>query len=157
MAALHIVPLSGFQVLMQKFLSDLFVSLSNTMVFMILLLVLRILLRRQDAAICSVWVLGTTWMFFGHYQGPHWGLRLAITGLMAGIHVLAFVRFGLLAGSILILTSRLGDFPLTLNLSAWYSPSTLFVVMVVGTLALYGFNTATAGQRWFARSGVLND
>ena len=76
---------------------------------------------------------------------------------MVGLHVLAFVRFGLLAGSILMLTSSLGYYPLTLNLSAWYSSSTLFVVMVVGTLALYGFNTATAGQRWFARSGVLND
>jgi hypothetical protein len=45
-------------------------------------------------------------------------------------------------------------YPLSPDLSAWYSGATLFVLLAVTGMAVYGFVTSTVGRPWF-RPGVL--
>jgi hypothetical protein len=154
--AIRLSTLQGFQGLLRQFTADLSNAIASSMVFMIILLVMRILLRRQGLAVGFLWALGTVWVTFLDH-GPHPGLRLAFVGLAIGFEVLAWAHFGLLAGATCYLTLNLCHYPLTLDPSAWYSGSTLFVVLVIVSLSLYGFASTVAGQPWFARSGVLDN
>ena len=123
--------------------------------FMLFLLVLRILLRRQELAIIFLWIL-MAWGFA--MPGSIHGLSLAWIGLAAAFPVFAWARFGPLAGSTCWVTFGLAlHYPLTLDRSAWYSGTSLFAVIVILSLACYGFATSVAGQPWFTRSGVLDD
>jgi hypothetical protein len=60
-----------------------------------------------------------------------------------------------LSVSLFVMFSLL-EFPLTLDVSAWYAARALPVVAVVAGLALYGFRTSLAGKPLFGRS-LLED
>ena len=47
------------------------------------------------------------------------------------------------------LTILLGNFPLTLDFSLWYSGVSLFAIALVLGLMVYGLVTATAGRSLF--------
>lgn len=145
----------GLQGPARLFLDTLFDGLALTLEFMLLLLALRILLRREGLATAILWALLT----FGiAAQGPYTGLSLACSGLGALLMALAWIRFGPLAGMTGHITAALClRYPLTLDTSVWYTGSGLFAILILTALALYGFGTAVAGQPWFARSGVLDD
>jgi len=139
----------------QVLTDSLFAATAITLELMILLLALRILLRREALAVAILWAL-LTWGLA--IPGPYTGLNLACSGLGAMLLLVAWVRFGPLAGTTAWVTSLLcHHFPLTLDTSVWYAASGLFAVLVIVSLALYGFATSVAGQRWFPQSGVLNE
>lgn len=146
----------GLQGPIQGLLDTLFNGLAMSLEFMVFLLVLRILLRRQGLAIGLLWALMA--LGFAIPGGPFTALRMAWIGLAAAFPVVSWTRFGPLAGSICWVTFGLAlHYPLTLDRSAWYSGISLFAVLVILSFACYGFFTSVAGQPWFARSGVLDD
>jgi hypothetical protein len=154
--SLYFDPLRGPLGLVEGFLADAWLVFTHSIEFMIVLLVLRILGRREKLAIGALWVLGTVALTLGN-PGLHTIPQFAFSGLQAGLQIFAWTRFGLLAGTASTLTFTLCcHYPLTLDTSVWYSGSTLFVVLVIVSLSLYGFATSVAGQAWFARSEVLN-
>jgi serine/threonine-protein kinase len=149
--------LRGPQGLADEFLRNLVETLTFSLEFMIVLLALRILLRREGLAVGTLWIIATLTLALSN-PSPHTGPLWAFSGLQAGLEILAWTRFGLLAGAASYMTLVLCcHYPLTLDPSAWYSGSTLFVVLVVVSLSLFGFATTVAGQPWFARSDVLDD
>ena len=154
--SLYFAPLHGPRGLAAEFSADLLNVLIFSLEFMIVLLVLRILLRHQGLAIATLWI-GSTLMLTLVNPGPHTGAKLLFSGLQAGLQIFAWTRFGLLAGAVSNLICILCcHYPLTLETSAWYSGSTLFVVLVIVSLSLYGFTTTVSKQAWFARSDVLD-
>jgi hypothetical protein len=71
--------------------------------------------------------------------------RQALILLVAAI---ALSRFGVLAAVVFAYTlATIGEFPLTTNWSAWYSPFALFGLATLMGLALFGFATTISGRR----------
>ena len=153
--SLYFDPLRGPLGLAEQFLSGVWLALTLSLEFMIVLLVLRLLLRREGLAITALWLAFTVVMTLGN-PGPHTLAQLVFSGLQAGLEIFAWTRFGLLAGAASSLIFTLCcHYPLTFDASAWYSGSTLFVVLVIVSLSLYGFATTVSRPGWFARSDVL--
>ena len=133
--------------------SDLLVALSDVcyisatfgFLFAILLLVFRMLLRRQGLAIAAFFVSAAL-MVVG--QG-----LLAMVLFLASTAVFVFVlfRFGqlaVLAGlSVFQLLVRM---PMTSDLSVWYAKGPILAVAIVLGLGAYGFYVSTGGQQLFS-------
>ncbi len=145
----------GLQGPAQTLTGLLFAGVSISLEFMLLLLVLRILLRREGPAVAVLFLL---WAWGFASSGPYTGMNLAFSCLEAGLLITGWIRFGPLAGAVAWTTVTLcHHYPLTLDTSLWYASSGLFAVLVILFLVLYGFATSVAGQPWFTRSGVLDD
>lgn len=123
--------------------------------FALLFLLLNVLLRKERWALAGMALslfLGT--LLFDNPGIPIW-LALASMCLQVPLQLFVWVRFGLLAD----MASRLAfllviRYPLDPDLSTWYSGATLFSVLLVIGLALYGYATSTAGRPWL-REEVL--
>jgi len=77
--------------------------------------------------------------------------------LFIGLQVFLIARFGLWAFAASFLASRVvAATPLTWDVSAWYFWQGLLGPGVVAVLAVYGFVTATRGQRLF-KGGFFGD
>jgi predicted Ser/Thr protein kinase len=118
-------------------------ALTTSLVFVFLLLVSHLILRRERWAVAAVAML---FVPFGVIVNSH-SLWLAIVASLAqaGLIAVIWLRFGLLVD----LTSRIVfllvlTYPLTDNPSDWYAGTTLFVLLAVGGLAVYGFVVSTA-------------
>jgi serine/threonine protein kinase len=120
-----------------------------------LLLLLLIVLRKKWLAIAAMWLIIflTDIDFASSHQWIFW-LNLFLT---ATFITLAAARFGLLALYSLLLFSFLSSsFPITSDFSSWYAGNTLFVFVVIMSLAIYGFYTSLAGQPLLKRN-LLHD
>ena len=142
--------LRGFPGLLSQFSTTLVWMIVVSFQFALLFFFLHLVLRKESwalAGIASLYGLGT--LFFTGSNIPIW-LALISVSLLLSLQLFAWVRFGLLAD----MASRLAfllvlSYPIDPDLSAWYSGATLFAVLAVTGLALYGFVTSTAGQPWF--------
>lgn len=115
---------------------------------LLLFVLLRFLLRHPTlSALAFVLVLGTLEVL----EGSHPAISAVTLGLGVALPAaLVLVRLGLLA----YIAARTVNFllltcPLTTDLDAWYFPSGLFAVVVVVTIAGFGFHTALAGRPLF--------
>lgn len=112
-----------------------------------LLLILLIVLRKKwlaIAALCLLYFLvdGLT----SASSSSRWIFWLGAL-LTATLITIAVARFGLLALYSCFLFSALSfGFPLTSHFSSWYGGSTLFVFVLLMSVAIYGFYTSLAGQ-----------
>ena len=119
-----------------------------TLLLSFLLLLLLSVLRKKWLAIAAMWLI----MFLhginsmGSDQWISWlNLLLPTTFL-----ILAAARFGMLALYAFFLAAGMSNnFPMTSDFSSWYAGSTLFVFVVIMSLAIYGFYTSLAGQKIF--------
>jgi serine/threonine-protein kinase len=105
--------------------------------------------------------------FFYRLLRPHWLAGGSVVAVMTAISlsqstalidvvyvslfslgvVLILLRFGLFAAVVSGFCGiQLSQLPLTFELSAWYVDRTLLALAAVGSLALYGFRVAVAGQ-----------
>jgi len=116
------------------------------------LFLLRVLLRRQWAATLAFTMIFATAGALGS-ESPLLGWTFSALGW--GVLLLALVRFGLLAtASGIFAYWMLGAFPMTMQLSAWYSGIGLSGVAMVLILAMYAFHTSLAGQPLFGRTSL---
>jgi hypothetical protein len=122
-----------------------FFALATAMVFFLL----RAVLRKEWLA-AAVFVL--IWTVPAFFSG---GL---ITGafalVLSAAEIFVFLRFGLLA---LVFANYFGhclEFPLTADSSAWYAGTSLFVLLVLAAIAIYGFRIALAGRPMFSGAGL---
>lgn len=138
-------PLSGIggQVLHFLFISTEHILYSIAITFLLLLLLT--ILRKKWLATAALWLV----MLALHAEGGpliFWLKPL----LMATLTTIAAARFGLLAlYSFFLFTALCRANPLTSDFSSWYAGSTLFVFVVIMSLAIYGFHTSFAGQKIF--------
>jgi len=115
--------------------------------FLLLLLILLVtIFRKQWLATAVLWILlfSVTGLTFG--GGGRWADLLGVA-LITTIAVVGLARFGLLA-----MISRAVFFELSFlnaitdDFSSWYFGNTIFAVVVLFGLAIYGFYTSLAGQ-----------
>jgi serine/threonine-protein kinase len=122
------------------------------LVFLFMLVLLRLLFRSTAVAV-ALWCPLVAWPLFGQSPLVEWA-----SGLLRALLLLVVLsRGGLLAlATSLFVLFGLLEAPLTLDLSSWYAPRALPVVLVIAAIAAYGFHTSLAGKPPFGRS-LLED
>ena len=112
---------------------------------------LRVLLRRDWIALAFAFML---WMAG---SAPYYSLfpDLTLQAFVIGAGLFVLFRFGLLAlASYLLFTAIFAGFPITLNLSAWYSGIGLAGLALLLGMAVYAFHTSLGGQPLFGRASL---
>jgi len=110
------------------------------------LLLIRVVVRRM-------WLSGLIWM------GIIASLNLSGGGLLwdlpfglaiAGLALTVLLRFGLVSTAVMLLyTDLMTRLPVTLDTGSWYIALAVLTLLLVGTLAVYGFIVAVAGRPAF--------
>jgi len=116
----------------------------------LLFFLLRAVLRKEwlaagAFALIMAAPLGGGWPLQG--GGP---IAAAFGLVQAAALILVFLRFGLLAFVFSNFFSHFLQFPLTTDSSAWYAGTSLFLLLVLAALAVYGFRIALAGRPMFS-------
>ncbi len=120
-------------------------SIRGTLVFFFALFLLRALLRKQWLAVA---VFVAIWAGIPSLQSHYLSIEVPALILIYGIAALAVVRFGLVTLAVGIFTADVMlNLPFTLDLSAWYAGSSVFVLMTILLMAAWGFYTSLAGQK----------
>ena len=122
-------------------------AIRNVLFFFFLLFVLRVVLRREWAAVLAFAGLFLLLDLFGSQDRP------LIAGLMSflyfGSGALVVVRWGLLSYAVgHFVTDMLMNITATVDASAWYFGNMLVLIGVVLGLAAWGFYTSLGGRLW---------
>jgi serine/threonine-protein kinase len=146
--------LNGTKGLLERALVGVDMSLVQALGYFFIFLLLFVVLRRGWAAAGAGWALMTVlYSTGGDYPAVVWGYGMAAAALVTFV----LMRFGLLSLATLFLFSYLTyNLPLTMNLSAWYGASTIFVLITAGALAAGGFYLSLGGQQLLSGS-ILPD
>jgi predicted Ser/Thr protein kinase len=122
-------------------------SIRSTLVFFLVLFLLRVLLRRHWlASLCFVALFAAPTLLASRHLLLETPVRVAVYSIVA----LAVVRFGLVTLAAGILTVELLlNVPATASLSSWYAGSSAFVFLSVLLIAAWGFWTSLGGQRFW--------
>jgi hypothetical protein len=140
--------LSSTRHLFGEFLDGQVHTLVTPMLFLVLLLLFGVVLRRMVLAAGAALVL---FGLIGWAQGHHW-LDPVMTLLYAGVVLLSLTRLGLLATTVLFATITALEFCITGDPFAWYGTGTILAVLWILGLAGYGFYTSFAGRPIFGES-----
>jgi hypothetical protein len=114
-----------------------------------ILFLVRALLRKTWASVAFYLLLAMTFNY-------SYGLNVVLAGLL-GVSVLifAFFHFGLLTSTTtFVLFNLLLLFPITTNLSAWYTGIGIAGLVLVLAFAFYAFHTSLGGQPLFGRASL---
>ncbi len=119
----------------------------DTVLYLFLLLLLRVILRKQWAAAIALVVLMSVPQIL---SGTNLAIEAARWLLYNGLLVFLVVRFGMLAflSADVFYTARFLH-PYTWNLSAWYAGRSLFALSLLAALAVYAFRVSLAGRPLF--------
>jgi serine/threonine-protein kinase len=122
-------------------------AIRNVLLYFFVLFVLRMLLRSQWAAIVAFTAFFTLLNALGNER--MW-LGGVIGLLYFGTAAFVIVRFGGLLAFVVgaFVSSLLFDIVITLDSSAWYLGSNVFVLAVIAALAVWAFYTATGRRVW---------
>jgi Protein kinase domain len=146
--------LLGAPYLITFFSAHLISALVNPAVYMLMLLLFSILLRKERLAIALFWLIIVA---FQGLVSSNLTTGLIAAAIGSTIFLFILVRFGLLASIFAEFFILLGVlYPLTSDFSAWYSGVTLFALAIGLGLAIYGFYISLAGQPLF-RGGLLQE
>jgi hypothetical protein len=126
-------------------------ALSSSIVFFLMLFLLRVLLRKQWIAAVAFVALMSTVSVIG--SSTPW-VDLLESALVLGVLAFVLLRFGLLT-AIVAFTSAdlLRACPPTLDVPAWYFGLVPIPLLAVALIAIYGFRTSLAGRPLFRISG----
>ncbi|MDH3627451.1 MAG: protein kinase [Acidobacteriota bacterium] len=128
------------------------VSLAVPMFHLVLLLLARIVLRRQWIAFVA-YMLVNGFLVAAQFAAfapsrAGWLIGALLGCINAAIFLFVLQRFGLLAlVAALFVANLVVVYPLTTDFSAPYFPAALFGVLLALAVTVYGFRTATAGQQ----------
>jgi len=129
-------------------------EIGNNLIGVMMLLLLRIVLRRNWLAYLGWIVLGVL-IFYPGSGLVYWDLTYVLIRMLVGVYLL--VRFGLLALMVSTATAALLESAaITPNLSAWYSGQMLVMLAVVALVAIYAVKTSLGGNSLFG-PGLLDD
>jgi serine/threonine-protein kinase len=119
-------------------------SILGTLEFFFLALGLKVLLRRDwIAAIAFVALFSALQSAGSKYP---W-VDVPVTIVVYSIAVLIIYRFGLISVACAVFTvDLLANVPFTADLSAWYMSTSIFALLSVIGLAIWGFHTSLAGE-----------
>jgi serine/threonine-protein kinase len=142
----YLTPLSEMRHLFFAVLNTAFASLLNATGAMCLLLLLRVVLRRE-------WLAGLLFVAVVAVLLLSQGDNLPVQGFFAALSGFAFLalltRSGLLAVAVVPFYELVVTAPVTLDLSRWYAGRSAFVLFVLAAVAVYGFYTSLGGKPLF--------
>ena len=119
-------------------------TLANTLAGIVLLVLLRLILRKAWIAIAGAFVF-VVLMSLTVKSDPVIGIPVAVIG--AGIYVGVLVRFGVLASSMVFMTSILDTLALpTLDFSNWYAGRSMLFVLLTAAIFGYAFYISLGGK-----------
>jgi hypothetical protein len=121
---------------------------------LLIILLLRVMLRRQWLAVT---VFLSILFAVGFAGEPDYGLASGLFMVVfMGTFVMVLTRFGLFTGLVCIVFSSWGSFALTLDPSSWYFGRTLVTMLVFAAIAIYGFAISVTGRQLF-KDSVFDD
>ena len=120
-------------------------SVQGTLLFFFLMFVLRAILRKPwFAALAFV----AAWTAIKTVGSHHVLIDVSTFAAIYAIAAFVVLRFGFIALATGMFTvDLLLNIPITTNLSSWYMGGSLFVILTVVVLAVWGCYTALAGQK----------
>lgn len=117
-------------------------ALTASLFFVFLLVVSHLILRRERWAVAAI---ATLYMVTGINANNHLWLTIVAGLINLGLFAVIWLRFGLLTDLVSrIVYLLVFSYPLTDNPSDWYAGTTLFVLLAVSSLAIYGFLVSKA-------------
>src|SRR5271157_3034058 len=126
-------------------------AVQTSMIFFLMLFLLRVLLRKQWIAAAVFVAITSTVPAIG--SASPWADTFE-NALIFGVLALVLLRFGLLAAIVAYASfDLLSACPPTLDLSAWYIGLVFIPLAAVALIAIYGFRTSLAGRPLFRISG----
>jgi len=143
----------GARTIIADLSNNLILSLFISFVFLFVLFLLRVLLRKEWAAAIVCILLIT---FFRPPSAEPLTSVVVVTGLIStGLTVFLLIRFGLLAVvASFFFREFLGSFPLTTQGSVWYAGLSLAGILLMATMAFYGFYTSLGGRPVFGGAAL---
>ena len=128
-------------------------ALISSMGLLLLFVLFRLVLRKPWLATGGFLLFLTLTAMF--QSGDPW-IDLPFALVIWLLVVLVIVRYGLLALTAIFVTANLlFRFPVTTDLSVWYSPAALLGMLCVAALAGYGFWVSMGGRK-LIRDEVLD-
>jgi len=120
-------------------------SIQATLAFFFLMFVFRVALRKP-------WLAGLVfiafWTSIRVYGAHHFWIEIPVQIAVYAVAAIVVLRFGFIALAVGILVANLLLIvPITTSLSAWYAGGSIFVVLLVAAMAVWGAYTALAGQK----------
>lgn len=147
-----LLSLSGLAETIGNYCQDLSQALYISVGWLFLVLLLRVLLRRQWIAV-SVAVLFTVGTSMPSFANPVMGA--VFLAIAFGVFLFLLLRVGLLSAMVFFVYMYLSSWVvLTLNTSSWHIGRSWFTLLLFAGIAGYGFWTSLAG-RSLVRSAVL--
>jgi len=137
--------LTGVRFQLSSLVSVLANTIGNATYMLFLLLGLRLLLRNQWLALIC---LSAIFSGLGAMNAMSPWFSFGISFLLNGLLMVYMLRFGYLA-TVVVLSAYyvLANFPPDLHWEKWYASSGTLGILVLAVLTIYGFRTATAGQK----------
>lgn len=130
-------------------LGQLFGSVFVTLTTLSLLFLARVFLRKQWLAVGVTGVILTV-LLLGN-EGENFWVAMPFTIFFSALSMICLIRFGLLALYVFnVYVGLLTVLPVTLDFSRWYIGRSLFLLLVLIGLAVYGFRAALAGRPAFS-------
>ena len=119
-------------------------ALFNVLFFLMLLVLLRLLLRRQWLAYIGFVLIGGGIVLA---QMPDWRIGIVMGPLLAVLWLVTMVRGGMLAFAVgFYLWNTIQQFPLTLDFSQVYAATSLMLLSGIVLLLVVGYSVALAGR-----------
>ena len=120
-------------------------SIQSTLMFFLLLLGLRAILRKEwIAAIVFIAIFAVPRGLDSSYRM----IELPTQVLIYAIAVVIVIRFGLIPLAVAIFTiNMLGGVPFSSDLSAWYMPNSIMALLSLVAIAGWGFYLSLGGQK----------
>ena len=122
-------------------------SVQATLEFFFLMFVFRVIFRKPWLAAL---VFVAFWTGIKAYDTHHLAFIVPAYAAVYGIAAFVILRFGFVALAAGIFTVQLlANVPFTTDFSSWYVGGSIFVVLLVAAMAVWGCYTALAGQKVF--------
>jgi len=123
------------------------------MAMLFILVLMRGVLRAQWAAVGAFFLLFMV-IWSSDFESNHRSVDLILRGLTVATFTLVLVRFGFLATIVhFFVAGVLTDYPITLDLSAWYVGASWFALLAVIAVAVHGFYASLGGRPFFEAGG----
>lgn len=114
---------------------------------LILLLFLLILRRKWIAVAVGFGLMTLTMISPGPANIHNWGdlIGFLMGVVILGVGLMTLIRFGLLAYVAMFFFFFHMEYPITFDTSAWYSGTSILLLLALIAMAAYAFRTATSG------------
>ncbi len=141
-------PLFGLRGMLGALLQQVPYAVRNSLFFLFLLFLLRVLLRKEWAAVLAFAAIFTA---LTTHPGSHAMLEIGVALPIEAIMAVVLLRWGLLAGAVAYWLDNILDIPITTHTGAWYHGYAVAVLVVVAAMAGWALKTSMKGRRLLPR------